>query len=342
MRPHSDNRFDSTNERPLFRQEGAGRNPDEGPAPERPVGGERRTRAWYDSRRPEGRGPRDGRGPRPRPAPRDREEVADQEGVRTGPHAVLALLEERPRQVNRLLFLHNSGNPKLYQLQAKAESLKIPCQQLPEEKLRKYARHHQGVIALCHARELDPWTDVREKLCSMERGLAVVIAGLEDPHNLGACARSALALGAAAMLLPARGGCGLTETAVRASAGALERVSVCRPPVLDQAVLELKQNGWRVVRLWEGAKEALHELKPAPKTLLVIGGEEEGVPSYLRKVSDVAARLPMAPQANSYNASVALSLALYELARQQGFPADSTPGEVSESELRGLAQDLVD
>ncbi len=340
MRHDSDDR--SRPVRPLFRQQGA----PEGAAPERSGDGERRTRSWYESRRSGDRPPRGGRpfrAERPRAeAGSDSPEAArDAENLRTGPHAVQALLEERPAQVNRLLFLHNSGNPRLYQLQAKAEELRIPCQQLPEEKLRRYARHHQGVVALCHARELDAWDDVRRKLVDAKSGLAVVLAGLEDPHNLGACARSALALGALAMLLPARGGCGLTETAVRASAGALERISVCRPPVLDKAILELKESGWRVVRLWEGAERKLHELPPADKTLLVVGGEEEGVPSYLRKVSDVAAKLPMAAEANSYNASVALSLALYELARGQGFPADSTPEQAAESELRDLARDLV-
>jgi len=258
----------------------------------------------------------------------------NQEAVHTGPHAVLALLEERPAQVNRLLFLRNSGNPRLYELQKKAESLRIPCQQLPAEKLNRYSRHHQGVIALCHLRPLDEWPAVKEKIAALQSGIVVVLAGIEDPHNLGACARSALALGAAAILLPARGGCGLTESAMRASAGALERVTICRPPILDAAILELKEIGWRVIRLWEGASEQLHKLEPAPKTLLIVGGEEEGVPPYLRKVSDLAVRLPMNSAANSYNASVALSLALYELARQQGFPADgAVQSEVTTEEL---------
>lgn len=281
------------------------------------------------------------------PAPRPQEN-RDEETVRSGPHAVTAILEERPAQINRIIFLLNSGNPRLHELQRKAEGLRIPCQQLPEEKLRRYARHHQGVIALCHARPLDEWETVKERLIGLETGLAVVLAGIEDPHNLGACARSSLALGAAALLLPARGGCGLTETALRASAGALERMTVCRPPVLDRAIDELRQAGWRVVRLWEGATAKVHEIPSAPKTVVIVGGEEEGVPPYLRKVSDLAVKLPMNAAANSYNASVALSLALYELARQQGFPADlendseSGTVEATDSDVEKLERELLD
>ncbi len=150
-----------------------------------------------------------------------------------------------------------------------------------------------------------------------ERKLVIVATNIEDPRNLGACIRSALGLGADIFLMPAKGMCGITPTVARASTGAIDKLRICRPENLEAAIGELKQADYQVLGLDAATDVSLVDYPFGDRIVLAVGGEDVGLPPFVRKQCSDVLRIPMQPDAQSYNASVALSLGLYEIARKR-------------------------
>ena len=229
------------------------------------------------------------------------------------------LLNKSPLQVHRVLFMHKSGNPKLYELQKLAKRAHVHVQQVDSKILDSYARPNHGVVALMNEKELLNWMDVREEFFKArdtgEKKLIAVATNIEDPRNLGACIRSSLALGVDILLLPAKGMCGITPSVARTSAGALEKLRICRPDTLEGAIGELKMAGYQILGLDADTETNLAGFEFADHVVLAVGGEDVGLPPFIKKQCDAILRIPMKPEAHSYNASVALSLGLYEYAR---------------------------
>ena len=229
------------------------------------------------------------------------------------------LLNKNPLQVHRVLFMHKSGNPKLYELQKLAKRAHVHVQQVDSKILDSYARPNHGVVALMNEKELLNWMDIREEFFNArdtgEKKLIAVATNIEDPRNLGACIRSSLALGVDILLLPAKGMCGITPSVARTSAGALEKLRICRPDNLEGAIGELKMAGYQILGLDADTETNLAGFEFADHVVLAVGGEDVGLPPFIKKQCDAILRIPMKPEAHSYNASVALSLGLYEYAR---------------------------
>ena len=229
------------------------------------------------------------------------------------------LLSKNPLQVHRVLFMHKSGNPKLYELQKLAKRAHVHVQQVDSKILDSYARPNHGVVALMNEKKLLNWMDVREEFFKArdtgEKKLIAVATNIEDPRNLGACIRSSLALGVDILLLPAKGMCGITPSVARTSAGALEKLRICRPDNLEGAIGELKMAGYQILGLDADTETNLANFQFADQVVLAVGGEDVGLPPFIKKQCDAVLRIPMKPEAHSYNASVALSLGLYEYAR---------------------------
>lgn len=238
-----------------------------------------------------------------------------------GIREVTELLTNSPMRLHRILFRHNSGNPKLYSLQKLAKKNHIHVQQVETRILDSYAMPNQGVVALCNEKDLLQWADVKEEFFKArengERKLVVVATNIEDPRNLGACIRSSLGLGADIFLMPAKGMCGITPTVARASTGAIDKLRICRPENLEAAIGELKQAGFQVLGLDAATEVSLVDYPFGEQIVLAVGGEDVGLPPFVRKQCTDVLRIPMMPDAQSYNASVALSLGLYEIARKR-------------------------
>jgi len=242
-------------------------------------------------------------------------EVSKQQRAVGGIRDVEELLKKKPGHVHRVLFKLKSGNAKLYELQKLAQQANVHIQQVEEKLLDKLTKRHNGVVALCHEKPVMPWNDTRKILLEVKKNdipcRIVVTANLEDPHNLGACIRSSLALGVNFMLIPSKGSCGLTPTVERSSAGALEKMNICRPGNLEIALKELKEAGYQIVGLDGKSETSIIGFEFSKHLVMAIGGEDKGLPPYIRKFCDSVIKIPMSPEAHSYNASVALSLALY-------------------------------
>lgn len=234
-----------------------------------------------------------------------------------GINAVTALLETEPGRVHRIILKKDSDNRNLYQLQKKAKSLNIHTQQVDSRNLDKYSDRNQGVIALCHERELNNWIERKQDLVDAASGnekvIAVIASNIEDPRNLGAAIRSCLALDVHTLILPAKGSCGITPLTAKTSAGAVEKLAICRPENIEKEVESLKKAGFTVVGLDSDTDEVLGATKLSDQLLMIVGGEDKGIPPYLRKQCDHIVKIPMNPEAHSFNTTVALSIGLYEV-----------------------------
>jgi len=148
--------------------------------------------------------------------------------------------------------------------------------------------------------------------------LLVLLDGIEDPRNLGAIVRSALAAGAAGVVIAERRAAGLTDTVSRAAAGALEHLPVARVGNLARAMEELKEAGWWLVGLEERAGKAHTEQDLTGKVALVLGGEGKGLHELVRKRCDFLVGIPTVGPVRSLNVSVAAGVVLFEAVRQRG------------------------
>src|SRR5579862_1338824 len=148
-------------------------------------------------------------------------------------------------------------------------------------------------------------------------GLIVLLDGVEDPHNLGAIIRTALASGAHGVVIPERRAAGLTDTVARASAGALAHLPVAKVTNLARTMEELKEAGYWLVGLDERADKSYTDVDYTSPTGIVMGGEGDGLHDLTRKRCDFVVSLPTRGPVKSLNVSVAAGVVLFEAVRQR-------------------------
>ncbi|HAG56027.1 MAG TPA: 23S rRNA (guanosine(2251)-2'-O)-methyltransferase RlmB, partial [Dehalococcoidia bacterium] len=150
-----------------------------------------------------------------------------------------------------------------------------------------------------------------------EPALIVMLDGVQDPHNLGAIARTADAAGVHGLIIPERRAVGITPGAVRASAGALEHVRVARVVNLNRTIEALKEVGVLVVGLDADGDIEYTETDYTGSVMIVVGSEGKGLSRLVRENCDQIASIPMAGKLSSLNASVSAGIVLYEVFRQR-------------------------
>jgi len=176
---------------------------------------------------------------------------------------------------------------------------------------------HQGVVALADA----PAARGDRELLRYVAGLAhaplvLALDGVQDPHNLGACLRTADAAGVDAVVLPAARACGLTPAVARAASGAA--VAVFRVANLPRTLRQLKDAGLWVVGAAGGAELSIHDADLGGPLALVLGGEARGMRPLVARCCDSSVRIPMRGTVASLNVSVAAGVALFEVLRRRG------------------------
>lgn len=237
-----------------------------------------------------------------------------------GIHAVEALLESSARRVQRVLLLRGNNDDRLHRIQATAEERRIPCQQIDSRYIeqRVPGKKHQGVVAICNAREYADWgtlhSQLRQKVLAGSAPVVLVASAIEDPRNLGAIARTCVGLDVEALVLPMKGGCGLTALADETSAGALSQLPVARPNDLEKTLRELAEDGFAIIGL-DAEGDDIRTIDFTGPVVLVAGGEDRGIPPHMRRPCTRVASIPMSNKLQSYNASVAAALALWEVRR---------------------------
>jgi 23S rRNA (guanosine2251-2'-O)-methyltransferase len=147
--------------------------------------------------------------------------------------------------------------------------------------------------------------------------LLVLLDGIEDPHNLGAIIRTALAAGTGGVVIPERRAAGLTDAAVRASAGAAAHLPVARVTNLARAIEQIKEAGYWIVGLDERAEKYYTDIDLTGAIALVLGGEGKGLHQLVKKLCDFVVSIPTQGPVRSLNVSVAAGVVLFEVVRQR-------------------------
>lgn len=206
------------------------------------------------------------------------------------------------------------GNRRLDALARFASDHGVTVERMPRGKLDALSSgvSHQGAAAWAPPLELLPI-----EALAVPDALIVALDGITDPHNFGATIRSAVALGASAVLWGEHHAAPLTPATFRASAGAIEHARLCRVPSLKSAITELSAHAVTSISLDLGAERSLDELDLRGPVALVIGSEDEGVARGVRQLCAQHARLRMTATIGSLNASVAAAVAVYEVQRQR-------------------------
>jgi 23S rRNA (guanosine2251-2'-O)-methyltransferase len=227
--------------------------------------------------------------------------------------------------VREVLRIHGSNvsrvvveydpNPKLEALArfARDQGVEVATASRAELERQAGGGRHQGVLAIAPELRIHRLAE----LPIDERTLVVALDGVMDPQNFGAVVRSAVALGATAILWPEHSSAPLSPAAFRASAGAIEHARLCRVPSLPDAIATLAARGVTAIALDANAPAELGALDLSGPVAVVIGAEDKGVRRPVRAACKYTARLPMRGAIDSLNASVAGAIALYEVIRQR-------------------------
>ena len=238
----------------------------------------------------------------------------------TGIHAVREALEAGSA-FDRIVIAKGRQDSRVEEIVQLARSRGIAVRFEDRGQLDRLAntRDHQGVVAIAAARAPVTLEDIvtHANQSKSQRGLIVLLDGVEDPQNLGAIIRTALASGAHGVVIPERRAAGLTDTVARASAGALAHLPVAKVTNLSRAMEDLKQAGYWLVGLDEAAAKSYTDVDYTSPTGIVMGGEGGGLHELTRKHCDFVVSLPTAGPVRSLNVSVATGVVLFEALRQR-------------------------
>lgn len=237
-----------------------------------------------------------------------------------GIHAVKAFVTNYPERLIEVLALKGRDDQRLQPLINEIQRLGISVQFLNRQTLDKKAEGevHQGIIARIHPlKELNE-NDLDHILQQQSSPLLLVLDGITDPHNLGACLRTADAAGVSAVIVPKDKSAQLNSTARKVACGAAENVPLIRVTNLSRTLRELQQqhNIWVIGTAGE-ATETLYQTKLTGPLALVMGAEGEGMRRLTREHCDQLVSIPMAGTVSSLNVSVATGVCLFEIVRQR-------------------------
>ncbi|MBS1627217.1 MAG: 23S rRNA (guanosine(2251)-2'-O)-methyltransferase RlmB [Bacteroidetes bacterium] len=223
------------------------------------------------------------------------------------------------KQIDKILLQKNSSGEIINDIRLLAKNKHIPIQFVPIEKLNSLTKtNHQGVVAFT---ALVNYLSVQEVIdfvvAKGEVPLFVLLDGITDIRNIGAIARTALCCGAQAIIIPDKGVGALNEDAMKSSAGALEKINICRVGSLMKTVDELHLNGIKVYASEMTASKKVFDINYVEPCAIIMGGEEKGVYPALMKICDEKFSIPMQGDFESLNVSVATGMILYEVMKQR-------------------------
>lgn len=237
-----------------------------------------------------------------------------------GLHAVLAVLKRRPQDVTRLSIAAARDDARVRELRELAASKGIKASSATAESLERETggAAHQGVVA-----EVRPSAPLDENslldllMAAPGPALVLVLDGVSDPHNLGACLRTADAAGATAVVAPRDRAAGLTPVVRKVAAGAAETIPFAQVTNLARSLRDMKEAGLWIAGTAGDGEQELFQADLAGPLAVVMGSEGRGLRRLTRDCCDFSLRLPMQGAVSSLNVSVAAGVVLYEALRQR-------------------------
>lgn len=248
----------------------------------------------------------------------ERREKKDSDEFIFGIRAVIEAIKAE-REINKVMILKGINKDLFLELKDALAGKNYYIQFVPQEKLDKVTQNnHQGVIAY-----VSPITYhnveklVEEKLEKGEKPFILFLDRITDVRNFGAIARTAECQGVDAIVIPSRGSVQVTSDAIKTSAGALNRIPVCKSDNIKDSLFYLQQCGLRIVACTEKTNVPLYEVNLRGSVAVVMGSEEDGITSDILNLADIKAKIPMKGEIASLNVGVAAGMILYEKMRQE-------------------------
>ncbi len=249
----------------------------------------------------------------------------------SGLRAVEQLLSQRAAEVLKIYAEYQTSNPRLSAVVDQANAQGIEVQSAHRARLQQIGgeSRHQGVVAeIRRSQVLDDGalrTLVEERLTKDEPFLMLVLDGVQDPHNLGACLRTADAAGVDVVVVPRHGAAGLGPTVSKVAAGAAEVVPFAAVPNIGKTLAWAAEYGITIVGTGDAPERSLYECSLTGSVALVMGREHSGLRKNVAARCDELVSLPMYGSVSSLNVSVAAGICLYEIIRQRGSQTESKP-----------------
>ncbi len=238
-----------------------------------------------------------------------------------GLHAVQALLEKHPERIIQLFALQDRTDKKLDAVLRIARQHNMTVNYASRPELDRMVRegNHQGVAALCTKTITYDETDLKSLLENLtEPAFLLILDGVTDPHNLGACFRSADAAGVHAIIAPKDKAVGITPVVSKVASGAAETVPFIQVTNLARTIEQIKELGIWVYGAAGEADQTLYQAKLTGPIAIVLGAEGEGLRRLTRETCDFLLKIPMKGSVSSLNVSVAAGVFLFEALRQRG------------------------
>ena len=235
-----------------------------------------------------------------------------------GLHAVTAALKQRPGSVFEVFLDAGRNDPRARRVVDLAKAAGVRLHETDAQRIEGFAKggRHQGVAAFVEEVELaGSLNEVLDDLA--EPAFLLILDGVQDPHNLGACLRVADGAGAHAVVAPKDHAVGLNATVAKVASGAAETVPYFMVTNLARTLNELKERDIRIVGTAEDAPGTIYDADLSGPVALVFGAEGSGMRQLTAKTCDELAHLPMQGAVESLNVSVASGVCLYEAARQR-------------------------
>ena len=235
-----------------------------------------------------------------------------------GFHAILARLRAEPKSVVEIFLDETRHDGRIKDLAAVAERAGVKVMKVPTKRLDGFygGGRHQGVVARVEVQSLSHSLD--EILEQVEGPpLLLLLDGVTDPHNLGACLRVANAAGANAVVAPKDRAAGISAAVSKVASGAAEATPYIMVTNLARTIDELKERNIWVVGTDERAEQSLYQANIPESVAWVLGAEGEGMRRLTREKCDLLVRIPMAGEVGSLNVSVAAGVCLFESVRRR-------------------------
>ena len=242
-----------------------------------------------------------------------------------GIHAVEALLRHHPKRVKQVWLAESRSDPRVQTLIALAAENRIDVGNAERREMDVWVEGvHQGVVAEVSPSQVWGEAMLNELLDRTEGApLILVLDGVTDPHNLGACLRVADGAGAQAVIAPKDHAAGINATVSKVASGAAETVPYFMVTNLARTLGELKERNIWCIGTSDDAEKTIYDVDLRGPVALILGAEGEGMRQLTRKTCDELVRIPMNGAVESLNVSVASGVCLYEALRQRRPAADS-------------------
>ncbi|MFA5713360.1 MAG: 23S rRNA (guanosine(2251)-2'-O)-methyltransferase RlmB [Bacteroidales bacterium] len=232
-----------------------------------------------------------------------------------GVHPLLEAFESG-KKIEKVMIRVGGESPSLRRIENICRERGITLQFVPLERLNRVTKsNHQGVIGYLPKIEYSTLDQLVEEKGEGKIPLIIILDGITDVRNFGAIVRSAETFGVQGIIQLSKGSANINADAIKASAGALLRVKVCKVVNIREAVFFLRESGYQIISSSSKASESIATITPKRATALILGSEERGVSRSALQLSDSVVKIPLLGKIGSLNVSAAASIMLYELSK---------------------------